>query len=75
MDHAARQDPLFEAVRKLVLETKIPSVAHIQIEFRINYSRAAAMLDALEGDLVTPKDEQGFRKMLKGEARERQGQN
>ncbi|MDP2805774.1 MAG: DnaA/Hda family protein [Gallionellaceae bacterium] len=70
MSHEAWQDPLFEAVKQLVIETRIPSVAHVQVTFRIGYSRAASMLEAMEGDVVTPKDERGMRRMLTGETRE-----
>ena len=69
MEYDAKQDPLFEAVRQLVLEMATPSVSHIQIEFRIGYGRAAAMLAALEGDVVTIK-KQVMRKMLQGEPQE-----
>lgn len=66
----AKQDPLFEAVKQLVIETRTPSIALVQRTFIINYSRAASMLEAMEGEVVTPKDEKGMRRMLTGETNE-----
>ena len=71
MGYEAKQDPLFEAVRRLILQSGTPSVAYVQIEFSMGYRRANSLLEALEGDVVTTKDEQGMRKMLKGETKER----
>ena len=51
----------------MVLETRTPSIALAQRTFRINYSRAASLLEAMEGDVVTPKDKHGMRRMLTGE--------
>lgn len=70
MDHEAKQDPLFEAVKQLVIETCTPSIALAQRTFRINYSRAASMLEAMEGEVVTAKNERGMRRMLSGETNE-----
>ena len=67
MTHDPKQDPLFDAVKKLVIETRTPSIALVQRTFIINYSRAASMLEAMEGEVVTPKDEKGMRRMLTGE--------
>lgn len=70
MVHVARQDPLFEEAKKLVIETRTPSIALVQRTFLIKYSRAASLLEAMEGDVVTNKDERGMRKMLTGETNE-----
>ncbi len=70
MNHEAKQDPLFEEVKNMVLETRMPSISLAQRTFRINYSRAAKMLEALEGDIVTVMDERGCRRMLTGETNE-----
>lgn len=64
MTNDAKRDPLFEAVKQFVIETRTPSVSFIQRAYRINYSRAASMLEAMEGEIVTPKDEQGMRRMI-----------
>ncbi len=71
MNHEAGHDPLFEAVKQMVIETCTPSISLVQRTFRINYSRAASMLEAMEGDVVTPKDDRGMRRMLTGETRGR----
>ena len=70
MSHEAKQDPLFDAVKQMVIETRTPSISLVQRTFRIGYSRAAKMLEALEGDVVTVMDERGCRKMLTGETNE-----
>lgn len=63
----AKQDPLFKAVKQMVIETRTPSISLVQRTFRINYSRATSLLEAMEGDVVTTMDERGMRKMLTGE--------
>jgi S-DNA-T family DNA segregation ATPase FtsK/SpoIIIE len=67
MSHEVKQYPLFEEVKKMVVETRTPSISLAQRTFRIGYSRAAKMLEALEGDVVTVIDERGCRKMLAGD--------
>lgn len=62
-----KQDLLFESVKQMVIETRTPSISLAQRTFRINYSRAASMLAAMEGDIVTAMDERGMRRMLIGE--------
>lgn len=46
-----KQDPLFEAARKLVIEKRSPSISLVQRTFRINYSRAKALLEAMENEV------------------------
>ena len=41
-------DPLFEEVKKIVLETKKASASFLQRRLRIGYSRAARLIDMLE---------------------------
>ena len=60
----AQHDPLFDAVRELIIKTRRPSVALMQRVFSLGYKRAAALVAALEGDIVTAPDEQGMRSML-----------
>lgn len=60
MNDDAKQDPLFEAVKQMVIETRTPSISLVQRIFRINYSRAASLPEALEGDVVTSMNEQGL---------------
>jgi DNA segregation ATPase FtsK/SpoIIIE-like protein len=67
MSNDARQDPLFNAVRQSVIETRTPSISLAQRTFRLGYNRAAAMLAAMEGDVVTTMDARGARRMLSGE--------
>jgi S-DNA-T family DNA segregation ATPase FtsK/SpoIIIE len=42
------EDPLFEEVKKIVLETKKASASFLQRRLRIGYSRAARLIDMLE---------------------------
>jgi DNA segregation ATPase FtsK/SpoIIIE-like protein len=58
---------MFHAVRQLVLESRNPSVSQAQRHFKLGYSRVVAIMEALEGDLVTEKDQDGWRRMLTGE--------
>jgi DNA segregation ATPase FtsK/SpoIIIE-like protein len=67
MNHPAKLDPMFEAVKQFVIDTKNPSVAHAQREFALGYTRVNGLMDALEGEVVTVKDASGWRSMLTGE--------
>jgi DNA segregation ATPase FtsK/SpoIIIE-like protein len=50
-------DPLFEDVKKIVLETKKASASFLQRRLRIGYSRAARLIDMLEErGIVGPAD-------------------
>ena len=51
------EDPLFNEVKKIVLETKKASASFLQRRLRIGYSRAARLIDMLEErGLVGPAD-------------------
>jgi len=53
----ADEDPLFEDVKKIVLETKKASASFLQRRLRIGYSRAARLIDMLEEKgIVGPAD-------------------
>jgi len=53
----AGEDPLFEEVKKIVIETKKASASFLQRRLRIGYSRAARLIDMLEEQgLVGPAD-------------------
>ena len=56
-DFFAGEDPLFEEVKKIVLETKKASASFLQRRLRIGYSRAARLIDMLEEKgIVGPAD-------------------
>jgi len=57
-------DPLLDAVKQLVIETKNPSVAQVQRHFKLGYSRAAGLIAALEDEIVSALDENGWRSMM-----------
>jgi len=53
----ADEDPLFEQVKQIVLETKKASASFLQRRLRIGYSRAARLIDMLEEKgIVGPAD-------------------
>ena len=53
----AGEDPLFEEVKKIVIETKKASASFLQRRLRIGYSRAARLIDMLEErGIVGPAD-------------------
>ena len=54
---AGREDPLFDEVKKIVIETKKASASFLQRRLRIGYSRAARLIDMLEEKgIVGPAD-------------------
>lgn len=56
-DFFAGDDPLFEEVKSIVLETKKASASFLQRRLRIGYSRAARLIDMLEDKgIVGPAD-------------------
>ncbi len=56
-DFFGDDDPLFEEVKSIVLETKKASASFLQRRLRIGYSRAARLIDMLENKgLVGPAD-------------------
>ncbi len=57
-------DPLLNAVKQLVIETKNPSVAHVQRHFKLGYNRVVRLLAALVGEIVTAADANGWRNMM-----------
>ena len=72
MNHPAKQDPLYEKVKKMVIETKNPSVAHAQRRFKLGYKHAHGLIEAMEHEVVTVKDETGWRSMQTGQTNGRE---
>jgi len=72
MSDSEIHDPMLQAVRQWVLESRNPSVAYAQRRFKLGYNRVVAIMDALEGDLLTAKDQDGWRRMLTGKTVERE---
>ena len=67
MSQSNKLDPLYDDVKRLVLETRNPSISLIQRHFKISYRRALDLMSALEGDIVIAFHAEGRWKMLKGE--------
>jgi len=56
-DFFGDDDPLFEEVKKIVIESKKASASYLQRRLRIGYSRAARLIDMLEDKgIVGPAD-------------------
>ena len=56
-----------DEVKAWVQQTRNPSVAAVQRNFRLGFQRADSLMARLEGELVTPKNSRGWRRMLVGE--------
>jgi S-DNA-T family DNA segregation ATPase FtsK/SpoIIIE len=62
---AYEKDELFEHAARLVVETRVASVSHLQRRLRLGYSRAARIMDMLEADgIVAPNDGSNRREVL-----------
>jgi hypothetical protein len=60
----ASGDPLYAAARSLVLRTRRASISLVQRHLRIGYGRASRLLDAMEGDVLSARGEDGMRLVL-----------
>ncbi len=59
------EDPLFEEAVRLILETEEASISKLQRRFRIGYTRAARLIDAMEArGMVGPYEGSRPRKVL-----------
>lgn len=68
-DFFGAEDPLFEEVKKIVLETQKASASFLQRRLRIGYSRAARLIDMLEEKgIVGPADGAKPREVYAGKA-------
>ena len=63
-DQPATLDPLLAKARELLLENQNPSVALLQRHLKIGYNHALALMQTLEGDIVTTPNADGWRRML-----------
>lgn len=60
----SRQDPFYLEARELVLAARRSSISMVQRHLRIGYNHAARLLEAMEGDILSPQDGSGFRQFL-----------
>jgi PPM family protein phosphatase len=67
MPHLAKLDSLYDTAKQLILETKNPTISFLQRHLLIGYNRAVNLIQSMEGDIVTPRDQSGCWKMLVGE--------
>lgn len=62
------QDPLYDQAVQIVIETRRPSISHIQRRLKIGYNRAANIVEAMEAaGVVSNMDTSGVREVLVGE--------
>lgn len=59
-----KNDPLYPSAVDLVRKLRLASISAVQRHLRIGYSRAAYMLDAMEGTVISPPDALGRRELL-----------
>jgi|JI6StandDraft_1071083.scaffolds.fasta_scaffold455829_2 DNA segregation ATPase FtsK/SpoIIIE-like protein len=59
-----RQDPFYSEARELVLMARRSSISMVQRHLRIGYNHAARLLEAMEGDILSPMDGNGVRPFL-----------
>lgn len=57
-------DPLYEQAKQIVVQSGVPSISRIQRHLRIGYNHAARLLEAMEGEVVTPADKSGVRTVI-----------
>ena len=63
-EQPATLDPLLVHARELLLSQQNPSAAFLQRQLKIGYNRALGLLQSLEGDIVTPPNTDGWRRMV-----------
>ncbi len=62
---AYEKDEMFDKAARVVVETRVASVSHLQRRLRLGYSRAARIMDMLEADgIVGPNDGSNRREVL-----------
>ena len=67
MSHPAKLDSLYDTAKQLILETKNPTISFLQRHLLIGYNRAVNLIQAMEGEIIAPRDQSGRWKMLVGE--------
>ena len=67
MSNQIKFDPLYDDVKRLILETRNPSISLIQRHFKIGYQRTLDLMSSMEGDIVLAFSTEGRWKMLTGE--------
>jgi len=62
---AYEKDEMFDKAARVIVETRVASVSHLQRRLRLGYSRAARIVDMLEADgIVGPNDGSNRREVL-----------
>lgn len=58
------RDPLYAAARSIVIQNQRASISLVQRSLRIGYGRASALLDSMEGDVLSARGPDGTRTVL-----------
>ncbi len=62
---AYEKDEMFDQAARVIVESRVASVSHLQRRLRLGYSRAARIMDMLEADgIVGPNDGSNRREVL-----------
>jgi S-DNA-T family DNA segregation ATPase FtsK/SpoIIIE len=62
---AYEKDEMFDKAARVIVESRVASVSHLQRRLRLGYSRAARIMDMLEADgIVGPNDGSNRREVL-----------
>lgn len=64
-DRGTRRDPLYKRAASIVRNSGRGSISLVQRELRIGYNYAAMLLEAMEGEYVTPMQPNGQRRVLR----------
>ena len=67
MPHPAKLDSLYDTAKQLIRDTKNPTISFLQRHLLIGYNRAVNLIQAMEGEIIAPRDQSGRWKMLVGE--------
>ena len=59
-----RQDPLFHDAKAFVLAAGEANAVHLQRYLKIGFNQAVGLIEAMEGDILSPMDAEGNRSIL-----------
>lgn len=59
-----KDDPMYPSAIQLVRKLRMASISAVQRHLRIGYNRAAYMVEAMEGTVVSTPDAAGARQVL-----------
>lgn len=63
-NRTGKDDPMYAAAVEVVRKLHLASISMVQLHLRIRYNRAAYMVEAMEGTVVSKPDGVGARQVL-----------